>query len=392
MNEIILLKLGEVVLKGLNRHSFEDKLLSNIRRRLQYCGSFRITSKQSAIYVEPQNADCEMDKAYAACKQIFGIVAVVRARSCAKDKDAVFACAHSYLDQELRRAKSFKVETKRADKRFPMTSTEISQYVGGLLHDAYSHLAVDVHQPELCVHVEIREKAAYVHGPSQPGAGGLPIGTGGAAVSLLSGGIDSPVSSFMAAKRGVRLELVHFFSPPYTSQQAKDKVIQLARELTPWCGRMTLHIVPFTQIQEEIRRACPEDHFTLLMRRFMMRLAEGVARRTGAKAIVTGESLGQVASQTMDALAVTDEACSLPVLRPVIGMDKEEIIRYSRKIGTFETSILPFEDCCTVFTPRHPKTHPILSEVQEYEKALDVDGLVQAALEGVERMPVAMEL
>ena len=389
MNEIILMKLGEVVLKGLNRRSFEDKLNSNIRRRLQHYGSFRVYSKQSTIYVEPQNDACDLDGAYAACKQVFGVIAVTRALSCPKDKDAIFHCAQNYLDAELRAAKTFKVETKRADKHFPMNSMEISQYVGGLLHDAYPHLKVDVHTPELCVHVEVREKAAYVHAPSQPGAGGLPIGMGGTAVSLLSGGIDSPVSSYMIAKRGVQLELVHFFSPPYTSQMALDKVKQLAKELVPWCGRMTLHIVPFTEIQEEIRRSCPEDHFTLIMRRFMMRLAQGVAKRTGAKALVTGESLGQVASQTMDALTVSDEVCTLPVLRPVIGMDKQEIILISRKIGTFDTSILPYEDCCTVFTPRHPKTHPHLDEVHEYEKALDIDGLVEKALAGVERVAIS---
>ena len=391
MNEIILLKLGEVVLKGLNRRSFEDKLTSNIRRRLQHCGSFRVYSKQSTIYVEPQDGDCDLEGAYAACKQVFGVIAVTRALPCPKDKDAIFRCAQNYLDQDLRQAKTFKVETKRADKHFPMNSMEISQYVGGLLHDAYPHLKVDVHSPELCVHVEVREKAAYVHGPSQPGAGGLPVGMGGTAVSLLSGGIDSPVSSYMIAKRGVQLELVHFFSPPYTSPLAREKVEKLARELTAWCGRMKLHIVPFTEIQEAIRAACPEDHFTLIMRRFMMRLAEAVARRTGAKALVTGECLGQVASQTMDALTVSDEVCTLPVLRPVIGMDKEEIVRISRKIGTFETSILPYEDCCTVFTPRHPKTHPHLDEVRDYEKALDIQGLMERALAGVERITIAME-
>ena len=388
MNEIILLKLGEVVLKGLNRRSFEDKLLSNIRRRLQHCGGFHIYSKQSTIYVEPQREDCDLEGAYAACKQVFGIIAATRARSCPKDKDAIFHCAKHYLDRELRAAKTFKVETKRADKQFPMNSMEISQYVGGLLHEEYPHLKVDVHKPELCVHVEVREKAAYVHGPSQPGAGGLPIGMGGTAVSLLSGGIDSPVSSYMIAKRGVQLELVHFFSPPYTSRQALDKVQQLAKELAPWCGRMKLHIVPFTEIQEAIRRDCPEEYFTLIMRRFMMRLAEQVAKRTGAKALVTGESLGQVASQTMDALAVSDAACSLPVLRPVIGMDKQEIVLISRRIGTFETSILPYEDCCTVFTPRHPRTHPVLEDVVGFESALDIEGLTQRAVDGIERVTI----
>ena len=390
MNEIILLKLGEVVLKGLNRRSFEDKLMSNIRRRLQHCGKFQVVSRQSTIYVEPAGEGCDMEEAYALCKRVFGVIAVTRARPCPKDKDAMVSCAKSYLGDHLARAKTFKVETKRSDKHFSMNSMEISQYVGGALHDAYPHLKVDVHNPELCVHVEVREKAAYVHGPSEPGAGGLPIGMGGKAVSLLSGGIDSPVASWMIAKRGVQLELVHFFSPPYTSQQAKEKVIALARELTPWCGRMTLSIIPFTEIQEEIRRACPEDHFTLIMRRFMMRLAERVARRTGCKALVTGECLGQVASQTMDALTVSDDACAMPVLRPVIGMDKEEIVRLSRKIGTFDTSILPYEDCCTVFTPRHPRTHPVLEEVVQYEAALDIEGLIQRAMEGVERVTVSV--
>ena len=345
MNDVILLKLGEVVLKGLNRHTFEDKLMSNIRRRLQHCGKFHVYSKQSTIYVEPQEDTCDMDAAYAACKQIFGVISVTRAKPCEKDKDAILACAKAYLDEQLRGAKSFKVETKRSDKKFPMNSMEISQYVGGLLHDAYPHLIVDVHDPELCVHVEVREKAAYVHGPAEPGAGGLPIGMGGKAVSLL----------------------------------------------TCWRGRMTVHVVPFTEIQEEIRRCCPEDHFTLIMRRFMMRLAVAVAKRTGCKALVTGECLGQVASQTMDALAVSDDACELPVLRPVIGMDKEEIIRISRRIGTFDTSILPYEDCCTVFTPRHPRTHPKLEEVREYEAALDVEGLMERALQAVERITVSME-
>ncbi len=390
MNEIILLKLGEVVLKGLNRRSFEDKLMSNIRRRLQHCGKFQVVSRQSTIYVEPAGEGCDMEEAYALCKRVFGVIAVTRARPCPKDKDAMVSCAKSYLGDQLAKAKTFKVETKRSDKHFSMNSMEISQYVGGALHDAYPHLKVDVHDPELCVHVEVREKAAYVHGPSEPGAGGLPIGMGGKAVSLLSGGIDSPVASWMIAKRGVQLELVHFFSPPYTSQQAKEKVIALARELTPWCGRMTLSIIPFTEIQEEIRRACPEDHFTLIMRRFMMRLAERVARRTGCKALVTGECLGQVASQTMDALTVSDDACAMPVLRPVIGMDKEEIVRLSRKIGTFDTSILPYEDCCTVFTPRHPRTHPVLEEVVQYESALDIEGLIQRAMEGVERVTVSV--
>ena len=375
MHEIILCKLGEVVLKGLNRHSFEMKLMSNIRRRTQRYGKFKIYSRQSTIYVEPAEETCDLDAAYDACKKVFGIIAIARAVPCPKEKEAIFATAKEYLGPALLAAKSFKVESKRSDKSFPMGSIQLSQWVGGALHDAFPHLTVDVHDPELTVYLEVREDAAYVHGPAEAAAGGLPIGMGGHAVSLLSGGIDSPVSSYMIAKRGVQLELLHFASPPYTSQQAREKVLQLAQELTVWCGRLTVHIVPFTEIQEEIRRKCPEDHFTLIMRRFMMRLADRLAHELCCKALVTGESLGQVASQTIQALCVSDDAATMPVLRPLIGMDKEEIVRIARHVGTFDTSILPYEDCCTVFTPRHPKTKPNLEEVREYEAALDIDGL-----------------
>ena len=384
MHEIILCKLGEIVLKGLNRHSFEMKLMSNIRRRTQRCGKFKIYSRQSTIYVEPAEETCDLDAAYDACKKVFGIIAIARAVPCAKEKEAIFNTAKEYLAPALLAAKSFKVESKRSDKSFPMGSIQLSQWVGGALHDAFPHLIVDVHNPELTVHLEVREDAAYVHGPAEAAAGGLPIGMGGHAVSLLSGGIDSPVSSYMIAKRGVQLELLHFASPPYTSEQAREKVLQLAQELTVWCGRLTVHVVPFTEIQEEIRRKCPEDHFTLIMRRFMMRLGDRLAHELACKAIVTGESLGQVASQTIQALVVSDDVATLPVLRPLIGMDKEEIVRIARHVGTFDTSILPYEDCCTVFTPRHPKTKPNLEEVREYEAALDIDALCDKALTGRE--------
>ena len=384
MHEIILCKLGEVVLKGLNRHSFEMKLMSNIRRRTQRYGKFKIYSRQSTIYVEPAEETCDLAAAYDACKKVFGIIAIARAVPCPKEKEAIFATAKEYLGPALLAAKSFKVESKRSDKSFPMGSIQLSQWVGGALHDAFPHLTVDVHNPELTVYLEVREDAAYVHGPAEAAAGGLPIGMGGHAVSLLSGGIDSPVSSYMIAKRGVQLELLHFASPPYTSQQAREKVLQLAQELTVWCGRLTVHIVPFTEIQEEIRRKCPEDHFTLIMRRFMMRLADRLAHELCCKALVTGESLGQVASQTIQALCVSDDVATMPVLRPLIGMDKEEIVRIARHVGTFDTSILPYEDCCTVFTPRHPKTKPNLEEVREYEAALDIDDLCGKALAGRE--------
>ena len=381
-NEMFLLKLGEVVLKGLNRRSFEDKLVNNVRRRLKSCGSFQVYIRQSTIYVEPTTDHCDMEAAYDACRQVFGVVSVARAVPCEKTVAAIVETAKTYLADEFAAARSFKVESKRADKQFYLNSIQISQEVGGDLAEVFPHVAVDVHKPDLTVYVEIREKYAYVHAPARSGAGGLPVGMGGHAVSLLSGGLDSPVSSWMMARRGVELEMVHFVSPPYTSQQAQDKVLELARLLTAYCGRMIVHIVPFTEIQEEIRKNCPEEYFTLIMRRFMMRLAEDVAKKAGAKALITGESLGQVASQTMMALGVTEDVTTMPVLRPLIGMDKVEIIRIAREIGTYETSILPYEDCCTVFTPRHPATRPDLEEVRKAESALDVEGLVAKALSG----------
>ena len=388
MHEMILCKLGEVVLKGLNRRSFEDKLMSNVNRRVSKCGNFRVYSKQSTIYVEPKDDECDIEAAFESCKKVFGIIAVSKALPCEKDIQKIISAAKNYLACEMRTARSFKVESKRADKTFPLTSIQISQQVGGALHQAFPTCEVNVHDPELVVHIEIRDDAAYVHGPAEEGAGGLPIGMGGRAVSLLSGGIDSPVASYMIAKRGVELEMIHFASPPYTSEQAREKVLQLARELVPWCGRLNVTIVPFAEIQEEIRRNCPEDHFTLIMRRFMMRIAEDIAAHNECKAIVTGENLGQVASQTMEAMACTQAVTHLPVLQPLIGMDKRDIVKIARDIGTFDTSILPYEDCCTVFTPRHPKTRPTVAEVAEAEAALDIDALVREAVDGIERIRI----
>ncbi len=388
MNEMILLKLGEMVLKGLNRRSFEDKLQANIYRRLNNLGQFRVYTRQSTTYVEPMSGDCNMDGAWEALTKVFGVVGLSRARACEKDKDAILSAAQEYLGDRLSAAKTFKVETKRADKTFPMTSIQLSQYVGGELDELYPNLKVDVHRPELTVHVEIRDYAAFVHADPEPGAGGLPVGINGRAVSLLSGGIDSPVASWMIAKRGVALEMVHFFSYPYTSNEAKEKVLDLARLLAPWCGRLTVHVVPFTAIQEELRRSVPQELFTLVMRRFMMRISQRVAQRCGAKALVTGECLGQVASQTMEAMTVTGAVVDLPVLRPVVGMDKEDIVKISRKIGTYDTSILPYEDCCTVFTPRHPRLRPTLEELEAAEQSLDIESMVQAAVDGVERIQI----
>ena len=386
MNDIILLKQGEIVLKGQNKRFFEAKLIANAKRRLKKFGSFHVYATQSTVYVEPQSDDCDMDGALDAMTKLFGVVSVTRAMACDKDKDAIFETAKTYLAEAFDEAKSFKVETKRSDKAFPMTSIELSQYVGGLLSVEFPEVEVDVHDPELTVHVEVRESAAYVHGKPLPGAGGMPVGSNGRAVTLLSGGIDSPVSSYMIARRGIHLIPVHFFSFPYTSEQAKEKVLELARILTASCGRLTVEIVPFTHIQEEIRDKCPEEYFTLIMRRFMMRISERIADMNGCKALVTGENLGQVASQTMEALRVTEQPLSLPVLRPLIGMDKRDIIAIAEKIGTFETSILPYEDCCTVFTPRHPRTKPKLEEVLEVESALDVEALIKEAMDGIERV------
>ena len=385
---MILLKLGELVLKGLNRRTFEDKLIANARRKLRPHGEFKVYTKQSAMYVEPKNDECDMDGAWEAMKKVFGVVGLSRARACDKDADAMLETAKTYLHDKLSAARSFKVEAKRSDKTFPMTSIQLAQYVGGELHDAFPNLTVDVHHPELTIHLEVRDDAAFVHADPESGAGGLPVGVGGRAVSLLSGGIDSPVASWMMAKRGLALDMVHFFSYPYTSPEAKDKVVELARLLTPWCGRLTVHVVPFTAIQEQLRRSCPEELFTLLMRRFMMRIAARVAQRIGAGAVVTGECLGQVASQTMEAMACTQAVCPLPVLRPVVGMDKEEIVRIARKIGTFETSILPYEDCCTVFTPRHPRLRPLPGEIEAAEASLDIEALVDEAVANIERVQV----
>jgi thiamine biosynthesis protein ThiI len=390
MNDIILIKLGEIVLKGLNRKSFEQKLLANIRRRLAPIGKFKVYCLQSTVYVEGAEG-ADVDAAFEALKKVFGIISMSRAAPCEKDKDAIVKLAIEYLRDEMESAKSFKVESKRSDKAFPMTSIELSQYVGGELADAYPDCKVDVHNPELTVHIEVRDLAAYVHAAPVPGAGGMPVGSNGTAVTLLSGGIDSPVSTYMIAKRGVKLIPIHFFSFPYTSQQAKDKVIELGNLLTEYCGKMTLEVVPFTHIQEEIRDKCPEEYFTLIMRRFMMRISERIALSNGAKAIVTGENLGQVASQTMEAMASTQAVTTLPVLQPLIGMDKEEIVVLSRKIGTFDTSILPYEDCCTVFTPKHPRTRPKVSEVEAAESVLDIDALVEEALQGIERIELSHE-
>ena len=388
MNEMFLLKLGETVLKGGNRFQFENRLKTNVCRRLRPFGAFSERLSQSTVFIEPEDDACDLDGAWDACHTVFGIVSLCRCRPCEKDVDAIFRAVMAYLGDELRAAKTFKVESRRSDKRFPLNSIQLSQEIGGRIAEAVPTVAVDVHHPEYTVFVEVRDRAAYVHGPADPGAGGLPTGVGGRALVLLSGGIDSPVAGYMIAKRGVELEAVHFFSYPYTSELAKDKVLELARLMTRYCGRMTVNIVGFTEIQEAIRDNCPEEYFTLIMRRFMMMISERIARDHGCGCLVTGENLGQVASQTMEAMAVTAASVDIPIFPPLIGMDKEEIVTIARRIGTMETSILPYEDCCTVFTPRHPKTKPTKAQVDRACASLDFDALIERALQNTELVKV----
>ncbi len=388
MKEIFLLKLGEIVLKGANKRQFEDKLRQNVRRRMKPYGNFDVYIMQSTVYVEPMDENADVDGAWEDCHCIFGLVSLCRCRACDKNLDSIFGAIEEYLGDDLDCAASFKVESKRSDKSFPLTSIAISQEIGGRLAEAHPTCKVDVHHPAYTVYVEVRDMAAYVHGPAEPGAGGLPTGVGGRAMCLLSGGIDSPVAAYMIAKRGVEVECVHFFSYPYTSQLAKDKVLELARLVTRYCGRMTVNVVGFTQIQEAIRDNCPEEFFTLIMRRFMMEISQRIAKDDGCGALITGENLGQVASQTMQAMAVTGAVVDIPVFMPLVGMDKEEIVTIARKIGTLETSILPYEDCCTVFTPKHPKTKPTLGQVLHAERKLDRQALIEQALASVEKIAV----
>ena len=389
MQEIILIKMGELTLKGLNKHVFEDALLRNLRQALAPLGEVRVRSAQSAIYVEPKTPDYDMDEAAARVGRVFGIVQYARACQVEKTMDAVRAGAAEYLAAALEDARTFKVNAKRADKRFPVGSPEICAELGADLLARFPHLSVDVHQPDVTVNVEIRDFGAYIHGTQLHGAGGIPVGTGGRAAVLISGGIDSPVAAWTIAKRGVELTPVHFASPPYTSERAEQKVIDLLNKVSAYSGPMTLRIVPFTEIQEHIANDCPEELFTIIMRRYMMKIAERIAQRAQAQALVTGESLGQVASQTIQAIGCTDEAVkTMPVFRPLIGMDKEEIIRIARRIDTFETSILPYEDCCTVFTPKHPRTRPILHYVVEAEQKMDEEALIARAIDGVRRVKI----
>ena len=379
IEEVILCKFGEVVLKGANRQNFESQLIKELRRRATPNGNFKIYFKQSTVYVEPMNEFCDMDGMYESAKKVFGIVGVNRAAVCEKNMDSIKAMALEYLPDKLAGKRTFKVEGKRSDKRFPLNSIEISKEIGGVILSSVRGIKVDVHNPDVVVTVEVRDEHAYIRAGQEPGAGGLPLRSAGRGLLLLSGGIDSPVAGLMMAKRGLEIEALHFESFPYTSERAKEKVMQLAQEMTEFCSKIHVHVISLTHIQEELRDKCDEDYFTILLRIFMMRLSERCAREYKCHALITGESLGQVASQTLAAIEVTDSVVNMPVFRPCIGLDKNEIIVQARHYGTFETSILPFEDCCTVFTPRHPKTQPRIADVMRELEKVDVEALLVEA-------------
>ncbi len=381
MKEIILIKNGELALKGLNRSTFEDTLIRNLKIALKTCGECSIRKAQSTIYIEPASSEFDFEDALERVSKVFGIAAFSRAGVVEKDIDKILAAAPEYLSDRMKQIKTFKVEAKRADKHFPLKSPEICAEVGGALLSAFPHLRVDVHNPDEIVTVEIRDFAAYIRAGQIHGAGGLPVGTAGKAAILISGGIDSPVAAYLMAKRGLKLDAIHFASPPYTSPRAEQKVKTLLSKVAVYSGTIKLAIVPFTEIQERIAEDCPEEYFTLIMRRMMMRIAQIIAAKNKCGALITGESLGQVASQTLPAIGVTDSVATMPVLRPLIGSDKEEIIKISRNIDTFETSCLPYEDCCTVFTPKHPKTRPTVSLCEEAEKSLNIEELIEEAID-----------
>lgn len=384
MKEIILIKDGEIALKGLNRRQFEDRLIKNIKGAIKDLGQFEIKSAQSTIYITPLNDSIDLDDVCDRVSRVFGIAAFSRAAVCPeKTLESVLETAPVYLADTLKNIKTFKVEAKRSDKKFPYKSPEICRETGGAILKAFPHLKVDVHNPDLVVNVEIRDFGAYVRGGAIRGAGGIPVGTGGNAAILISGGIDSPVAAYMMAKRGVRLTAIHFASPPYTSPRAEQKVVKLLKKVARYSGDMTMYTVPFTEIQETIKNKCPEELFTIIMRRLMMEISQRIAEKRDCSALITGESLGQVASQTIHAIGCTDAATTLPVFRPLIGMDKQEIIDISYKIDTFKTSIEPYEDCCTVFTPKHPRTRPVLKYVEQAQEEANFGPMIETALENL---------
>ncbi|SCJ71635.1 Probable tRNA sulfurtransferase [Anaerotruncus sp. 2789STDY5834896] len=390
MNEILLLKYGEIALKGLNKNNFEGVLLKNVRHRIKKLGRFEVRKAQSTVYVQPLE-EVDLDRCEERLSRVFGISTIARAVVAEKDFADITQKVLDYVQDILPFAKTFRVEARRSDKSFPMNTPQICAELGGILLEHYPHLKVDLHDPEVRVFVEVRDFGAYVHAGAKKGAGGMPVGSSGHGALLLSGGIDSPVAGYMMAKRGMQLCYIHFESPPYTSERARLKVVALGQKLTEYANTCEMFIVPFTDIQEKIKAHCREEYFTIIMRRMMMKIASRLAAQNGCEALITGESLAQVASQTVRAIGCTDAASELPVFRPLIGMDKSEIVDIAQKIDTFETSILPYEDCCTVFTPRHPKTRPVLEYVLKEEEKLAVDELVEAAVAGAAKSVVILQ-
>ena len=388
MHEIILGYQGEMSLKGLNRNQFESAMMKILRYRLKTVGKFKVYCTQSTFYMEPEEEDVDMDLAFDRVSKVFGLASLSRAVVCDKDFDTICQTAEEYLGASLHGIRTFKVEARRSDKSYPMTSPELMRELGAYLLDKHNYLRVDVRNPQFKVIVEIRDFGAYIHGPKVPGEGGLPVGTSGRALNMLSGGIDSPVAGYMVAKRGVTLEATYFHAPPYTSERAKQKVVDLAKLVAKYTGPIKLNVVNFTDIQLYIYDQCPHDELTIIMRRYMMRIAQTIAERTGSIVLITGESIGQVASQTLQSLAATNEVCTMPVFRPVIGFDKQEIVDVSEKIGTYETSIQPYEDCCTIFVAKHPVTKPNINVIHSSERRLEekIDQLVETALETTEQI------
>ena len=381
MKEIILCKYGEIILKGANKRHFEALLMNELKRRARHIGNYSLKYAQSTVFVEPEDGDAldMIDEMYAEAKKVFGFVSVTRAAACEKSVDAIMKTAKEYLPEMLRGVRTFKCEAKRSDKSFPLTSPQLAAECGAAILEALPHLRVQLEEPDVVIRIEVREKEAYIHAGQEKGAGGIPLGSSGRGLLLLSGGIDSPVAGYMMAKRGMTVDALYFESIPYTSERAREKVLSLARELCEYTGKMRVHIISLTEIQEEIRKNCEEDYFTLILRRFMMSLASRAAAENSCPVLITGENLGQVASQTTAAMCVTQVCADRPVFRPLIGMDKEDIVRTARQIGTFDTSILPYEDCCTVFTPRHPRTQPVLEKVIAAEEGLDREALIEKA-------------
>ena len=381
MKEIILCKYGEIILKGANKRHFESLLMNELKRRARHIGNYSLKYAQSTVFVEPEDGDAldMIDEMYAEAKKVFGFVSVTRAAACEKSVDAIMKTAKKYLPEKLRGVRTFKCEAKRSDKSFPLTSPQLAAECGAAILEALPHLRVQLEEPDVVIRIEVREKEAYIHAGQEKGAGGIPLGSSGRGLLLLSGGIDSPVAGYMMAKRGMTVDALYFESIPYTSERAREKVLSLARELCEYTGKMRVHIISLTEIQEEIRKNCEEDYFTLILRRFMMSLASRSAAENSCPVLITGENLGQVASQTTAAMCVTQVCADRPVFRPLIGMDKEDIVRTARQIGTFDTSILPYEDCCTVFTPRHPRTQPVLEKVIAAEEGLDREALIEKA-------------